>query len=484
MRPSVLVFTVDCLRAATASEETMPFLRSFPLQWNRCYSSGTWTLPAHTSLFSGQSPLVHGQTRPGDALTESRAQLPRTASNEGYETAIFSENPTFSSYTGFDRYVDAPHDDIHRKLLRSDFSPHRHIDSVSARSAFSLTKTILSTEYRTRNAVNTLYAAYLQYADRTGSYPHHGERLVSHLESYLADRSRPVLTVANVLEPHNPYLGTPPGMTDSRDPQELEALRAGSDNRTYLLTEEDPPGIVQSVFGGWDTLHMAQERVYEEYAAESDRLLSEWHDAQRDAFEDALVVVVGDHGQLFGAEGMVGHHTSLHPHGINVPLAVSPPADWQTVRRTVKEPVSIAGLGRTLMDVISGAVDTTDGFVKSLGSHSRETDDAVIVCADGPTWTMSSLYDANRYDNSRIDRLAVRRVALIRDGRVDVARSPWDETEIETTSYTYTTEDREQCSDRNSELPDDITAWLAERYDQENESRDAVESRLEALGYV
>lgn len=415
-------------------------------------------------------------------MTGEEARLPGTARAEGYETAIFSENPTFSTRTGFGNHVDAPHDDVDRKLLASDFSLHRHVDEVSFRGALSLAGTILATPNRTRNLVNTVSAAYYRYTDRERSYPHHGERLFSHLESYLARQRQPTVVVANVLEPHNPYLDTPPAVERSRDARELSALRAG-DNRRYLLTDDPPPEVVRSVYGDWDAFLDAQRRVYEEYAAESDRLLAEWRGSQPERFEDALVVVVGDHGQLFGAGGMVGHHTSLHPHGVVVPLAISPPSGWATGDRTVGRPVSLAGVGRALMDICTGAVTTTEELMESIAGYSRECDGAVVTCADGPTWSMASLYENDRYDSRLVDALAVRKVACARDDRVDVFTSPWDSGEITARSYEYTHDDRTERDGPDPQVPEAAERWLRRRYDHVDEGRDAVDARLEALGY-
>lgn len=484
MPPSVLVFTLDCLRAATASSSTTPFLKSLPIQWSRCFSSGTWTLPAHASLFSGRSPFEHDITRPGNSLNTSNARLSRKAKEEGYETTIFSENPTFSSHTGFDHFIDNTHDDIQRKLFLSDFSPHNHIDEIDFKSIISLLQTISSTPNRYRNLANTAYASYLEFTNRSKLYPHHGERLISHLESYLTDQNSPSFTVANILEPHNPYHGTPPGAGESRDRRELDALKAASDNRVYLLTDEDPPESAQSVFGGWETIHNTQECIYEEYATESDRLLTKLRDSKSETFDESLVVIVGDHGQLFGAEGLVGHHTSLHPHGINVPLAVSPPSEWRVPEVTVTDPVSIAGLGQALMDVCSGEICTTDRLIERIRNYSRECNDAVITCSDGPTWAMSSLYGNDRYDRRKTDALGVRKVACIRDDRVNLFQSSWDSAEIEATSYMYIDDSREIIDQSDPSVPQKIDAWLRKRYDLSDERRDEVSSQLEALGYV
>lgn len=485
MQPSVHVFTLDCLRASTCTKSLTPFLRQLPLQWTRCYSSGTWTLPSHASLFTGNSPVDHRVTRPSDSLPKDDANLPRTAQENGYTTAIFSENPTFSSSTGFSHYIDAPHDDIFRKLLPSKFSPYGTVEEVSVSEGVSLATEILSRPNKLRNIVNAVYATYREFSPREPAYPHHGERVFNHLNSHLPQRTEPILTVTNVLDPHNPYYDTPPGVKESRPQRELKALREGDDNRVYLLTSENPPEAVSSVYDDWGMFYDAQERVYEEYAQEADRLLKEWKLAQTSRFEEDLIIILGDHGQLFGAEDMVGHHTSLHPHGINVPLAIDPPSKWETQEQTIEAPVSIAGVGRALIDVVAGEIKTTKQLVDAISDNSQDSNGAVLACADGPVWSISSLYEDDRFDDTLINRLAVRKAAYIRGERVDIFQSPWDTETIESTSFIYTQESRDSTPEHDTPpIPDDIETWLTQRYNPETEQRDAVDAQLEALGYV
>ncbi|EMA24367.1 sulfatase-like hydrolase/transferase [Haloarcula argentinensis] len=485
MKPSVHVFTLDCLRASTCTERITPFLHTLPLQWTRCYSSGTWTLPSHASLFSGQCPINHGVTRSSDTLSKGDANLPKTAQENGYTTAIFSENPTFSSSMGFNHYIDVPNDDIHRKLLPSEFSPVKSVEEISVNEAVSLATEVITRPNRLRNTVNAAYATYRELFNQDPSYPHHGERIFNHLKSFTSQRTAPMLTVTNVLDPHNPYHDTPPEMKESRPQPELEALRAGDDNRIYLLTSEDPPEGVSSIYDGWESFFHAQESIYEEYAQEADRLLQEWHNAQTNRFKEDLVVILGDHGQLFGAEEMVGHHTSLHPHGINVPLAIDPPHNWKTPTKAIDTPVSTAGVGCALMNVIAGEIETTKELVNNISYYSQDSNGAVIACADGPTWSIPALHEDDRFDDSLIDKLAVRKVAYIRDERVDIYRSPWDTETIESTSFTYTQDARNSVPERDTPpITDDAEEWLVQMYNPENEQRNTVDARLEALGYV
>jgi len=477
------VFTLDCLRKSTCAESTTPFVDSLPVQWSRCYSSGTWTVPSHVSLFSGQDVVDHDCARTGDRLPPQRATLPRTANDHGYSTAIFSENPSFSARTGFHHEVDTVHDDIQSKLRFSEFSPSGYLTDPSPRTLLSLASGLLSRPRRASNALNTAYAAYRRFARADPSYPHHGRRVVSHLSTFLSEQSGPTLTVTNLLDPHNPYYGTPPGVENERTDEEREALRLAGTNLLYLLTDEDPPRAVREGYGDWERFYRAKAELYRLFAREADRVLQRW---ARDtaAFRDSLVVVLGDHGQLFGVDGMVGHHTSLHPHGIHVPLAVDPPADWDRSERSITAPVSIAGVGSALTAVAAGEITTTEQLVTAVGVDSRGPTGRVTACVDGPTLSLPPLYETSRFDDDRIDELAVRKVASIGPEHVDVYRCPWESTDIESASYTYGPDERSRTRDRETPPPPErAVPWLTRQHDPTAAAERQVDARLEALGY-
>ena len=493
MRPSIHVFTLDCLRKSVCSTSTTPFLCSFPIQWSRCYSSGTWTLPSHASLVSGQDPIDHGVTDPESSVMREHGRLMTGANENGYETALFSENPQFSSITGFDDCFDVVHDFIGRKLLPSEFTPKYAIDELSLDGCRRLTWDILSQPNRLPNLVNTAFTAYRHFSDQKHEFPHHGDRVISHLCSYLSERTEPMLTVTNVLEPHNPYWGSPPGQQPPQTPMEDEALRNRRSGR-YQFTNKQVPPEMRDAFSDYEEVFAVEERIYEAFSREADRLIERFHNELTSRFEEDLVILVGDHGQLFGAEGEYSHSTSLHPHGIHVPLAIDPPAEWTAPKRTISDPVSMAGLGRALMDVVANDITSTAELIDSITEYSRRPNGAVLACADGTTTNALRLFDVDRFEDDLVKKKCVRKVACIYDEYVDVYSCHWDNKNVNVTSYRYSETDREAAPERDTPpVPNDIKAWITQTpdyYDSVSSVDDpdevhseAVKQRLEKLGY-
>ena len=485
--PSVFVLVGDCLRAANATSETLPFLSDRPtIDFTRCYSPGTWTRPSHASLYSGETPVAHGVTRRGDVLDASQAVLPERARDAGYRTALFSENPTFSAVTGFHHGIDLVDDSIHRKLFASSFSPDAHVDEIGVGAALTLLREIAGRSNRAANLANLVYGLAVELSDPDPTaYPHHGERVLAHLRRFVArNEAESLFCLANLLDTHNPHHAPPEigaeALGLSVPAAERRALAAANDDRLYMLDDANFPTETREWFDSPEDVFERREEIYDAQIRYVDHLLERWFERVADRVLDgSLVVVTGDHGQLFGEEGQLGHQVSLHPHGIHVPLFVSPPASWET-GVTVETPVSWLGLSHALGGIVEDAVTDTETFVDALIEGSL-TDGRVVVAVDGPAWDVAELRE--RYDDEAVDPVCVRKVGFVESGAMTVYESGWDESTIRERVYGL----REGSRETRNES-DDVTLegrygeWLREG----GGSSVAAEAsaRLRRLGYL
>jgi len=485
--PHIFVLVGDCLRAASATCETLPFLAGREtIDFTRCYAPGTWTRPSHASLYSGQTPIDHCVTRRGHELSDDQAVLPDRARAAGYRTALFSENPTFSRKTGFHHGIDYVDDAIHLKPFLSSFSPDAHVDEIGVDAAITLLREVARSPNRATNIANLAYGlvSELLGTDVT-AYPHHGERVFSHLRRFVAqNRDRSLFCLANLLDTHNPHHAPPDVAAEklglSVSGNERRALAAANDDRRFLLEAADLPRETRAFFDSWDEVFARREEIYEAQIRYFDHLVERWIVALDDRIRDeSLIVVTGDHGQLFGEEGMLGHQTSLHPHGIHVPLYVFPPASWDVPRR-VEMPVTWIGLSEALSGVVDGAVTDSEPFVDRLVEGSR-TDGRVVVCADGPTWNVAELRE--RYDVDAVESVCVRKVGFIRSDRMTVYVSPWSESTIRGREYDLQDGSWKLREETTDEVPDERYATWLRAGGEENVAAE-TSARLRRLGYL
>lgn len=145
-------------------------------------------------------------------------------------------------------------------------------------------------------------------------------------------------------------------------------MRAANDNKQYLVRDSKrPPADALSHFDDWNEIFERRAAVYRTQIRHFDSLMEQWIETMdTDLLRDSFVIVTGDHGQLFAEEEMVGHHTSLHPHGIHVSLFMNYSNAWESSISDVKKPVSWVGLSRALTGVITGEITGNPRFWRSF----------------------------------------------------------------------------------------------------------------------
>jgi arylsulfatase A-like enzyme len=115
-----VVIVLDSVRSDHTSlygypRRTTPALEKLALDarvFRNAYSTTSWTLPAHVSLFSGRDLLGHGVLGPGDRIQESYPLLAEVFQQNGFVTAAFTGggfvDDRFGFYRGFQVYSNKP----------------------------------------------------------------------------------------------------------------------------------------------------------------------------------------------------------------------------------------------------------------------------------------------------------------------------------------------------------------------------------------
>lgn len=115
--PSILLFVLDTTRADAVSaygaiQDTTPAIDSLAAKgilYTRAYSHAPWTLPSHTSLFTGLLPSQHGVGWHRGRAPNELVTLAERLRDVGYETFGVSENGVVGDMTnltqGFEKFV-------------------------------------------------------------------------------------------------------------------------------------------------------------------------------------------------------------------------------------------------------------------------------------------------------------------------------------------------------------------------------------------
>src|SRR5690606_17881243 len=96
-KPNILLIILDTLRRDRLSayghgRETSPALDAFAQDatlFERAIAPAQWTIPAHSSIFTGLYPSAHGVTQANGQLSGMHPTLAEILRGDGYETVGF-----------------------------------------------------------------------------------------------------------------------------------------------------------------------------------------------------------------------------------------------------------------------------------------------------------------------------------------------------------------------------------------------------------
>jgi len=271
----VVLIVIDTLRADHLpiygyARETSPRLSAFAREsvtFAQATSPGTWTVPAHASMFTGLWPSMHGAervagprmtARPMRAATRTLAEI---LGEQGFQTAAFVGNWTFVSPSlgfgrGFEEFFDGP---------------------VS-----------------------------------------HPPALADAFGKWLPKRDERLFVFVNLLDPHEPF--EPPPPLDARFPTRHAELGTWITRAIY----EDKRAVTKELVEHF-TSQYDGEIVFVDRAVGA--LFASLEKAGR--YDDALIIVTSDHGELFGEHGLGGHALAPYEPLVHVPLVVRFPRGWR-----------------------------------------------------------------------------------------------------------------------------------------------------------
>lgn len=307
MRPNVLLVILDAARrdalepygAPSGSSPATGQLARRGTALPDVYATGCWTIPSHSSIFTGLLPRAAGLSRvrsPSEARPLLNAHRDRLLSEvlrrAGYSTGAVSANLWISEASGFDAGFD--------DFVQVNTGRHARIDASAP-----------------RDRLRWLVEAAIGHADDGAAGVE--ETLGAWISTH--DR-RPFFWFVNLIESHSPYL--PP--RSSGGVSTVDRLRAAEDARRYYTLD----AIWRTCLGERRVPEPTLKRMRRLYRA-SIRYMDDWLgrvlerlDAAR-LLDDTLVIVTADHGENFGEGGLITHAFSLDNRLIRVPFVMAGP---------------------------------------------------------------------------------------------------------------------------------------------------------------
>ena len=319
LRYNVVLIVLDTLRADHAQGLDKLLDLGF-VKYEDVYATAPWTLPSHASMFTGMYPSEHGIHETRDQLPEidKLARLRMAKLNggilgqlkeEGYNTYLISANGVVSSdFGGFNvdyEYLVDPITTLVTSPIDKVIDTMYHIHKSHLRVALQFMKDrkinmLLKSFERFIN--NRLYKIpkNLKYISEDAVKNKGGKKIVKLLRGL--EPITPFFLFINIMEAHHPFNKL--SMERHRLRYVGEWLATGRVNPQALKLWRNYPAHAQE----------AVERALE--AVEALKARGFW--------DDTLIIVTSDHGELLG-DGGLEHMYSLLDGNLRVPLYVKYP---------------------------------------------------------------------------------------------------------------------------------------------------------------
>lgn len=315
---NVLLITLDTTRAdhlglygyARPTSPVLDLLAKESRVYERAYSTSSWTLPAHASLFTGLVPTTHGARKDPEG-----------------ELILSAEVATPESWTIY--RANAPREDvptIAELFTAAGWSTGAIVGGPWMKRPFGLAR------------------GFQHYDDDdVVADGRRGSAITERARAWLRGAKKPFFLFLNYFDPHTPY-GAPASYT-----------------KRVLEGRPPPPGL--SPDQKQALLYDAEIRYTDDQIG---LLLNELR--QAGLYDSSWIVVTADHGELLGEHGRTGHGLTLDEVLVRVPLIVKPPAGlWPPAR--IAEPVLLTDIMPMLLDAIG--LPIPDGVQGTVPGRAR-----------------------------------------------------------------------------------------------------------------
>src|SRR5262245_26882840 len=317
--PDVVLVVLDTVRADHMasygySRDTSPTFDALAREgewFADATTPGTWSLPAHASLFTGRYPTSHGANLMQSILDDRYPTLAEVLAAHGYETFCFTANPWISDALGLTRGFAVQN--LSWKKNRAGLFGDRLLEGLG-----------------------------LAQADKGGAFV--AEDFAAWRRMRPAD-ARPAFTFLNFLEAHVPYHKIPSEYARRFTDLPMAELRRISLN------------VFGRQLGGpridLDEVITPVRALYDGGVAYTDELLRRVVEAMRErgTLDHTILVVLADHGEVLGERSpFFGHGHSAYQSLLHVPLLVRYPPRVAPGTR-VETPVSTLGVFAMILDL-------------------------------------------------------------------------------------------------------------------------------------
>jgi len=292
-----------------------------------------WTVPSHTSMFTGLYPSAHGVLQSYSVLPTEIPTLAERLSAGGYFTAGFCNNPLVGVINnglrrGFYSFLN--YSGLLRSLPNQAGIPSGFVDRYrqffkrivagalgTVQDSFARSELLLALSFTP--LMVPLWQTALSFKGNSAKSLEDAARLL--IDRKGTDTEQPIFTFVNLMGTHMPY--HPPRSYVERFAPHV--LRDKSAQRYLRQFNGDIYGWLAPLASGLET-HQKDtlDGMYDAEVAYQDDQLGLFFQRLKQSgnLDNTLVIICSDHGEHLGEKQFIGHSITLYNELVQVPLIV------------------------------------------------------------------------------------------------------------------------------------------------------------------
>jgi len=390
---NVLFVVMDTVRKSHCSvygydRPTTPSLEAFAEEatvFEEAVAPAPWTLPVHASLFTGLYPTQHGATQENPYL-EGATTLAESLSTAGYRSSCYSSNAWITPYTNLTDGFDDQ--DNFFQVMPGEFLSGPLSRAWKTMNDSPALRRLADTLVKLGNTAH-------EYLESGGGGDSKTPDIVDRTREFIADADEggdPWFSFINLMDAHLPY--HPPDEYADEFAPGVDSTDVCQNSKEYNCGARDIDDEE------WTDI----ESLYDAEIAYLDHHLGRLFDWLRetDRWEDTLVVVASDHGELHGEHDLYGHEFCIYDPLVNVPLLVKHP-DLPAERETETQ-VELQDLYHTVLD--HAGADAATGGEPFDPARSLVRDDYRSFADHGPADRAATQSRFPAHDDGALDDYA------------------------------------------------------------------------------
>ncbi|NJE03844.1 sulfatase-like hydrolase/transferase [Thermococcus sp. MV11] len=397
--PNVIILVIDTLRKDYARflEDNLKKLGF--IAYENAIAPAPWTLPSHASLLTGLYPAFHGAHETKDKkgiqikLRDTQTIVTYNLNEIGYRSYLFSANPYVhptSGFKGFNEFYDIGINPIitilssrdREVILKGGYIKNSKIKTIL--SFMDDKKYILLLKLALEHINNQTFKGYPTYLyNKIKGWPKNkgSKNLISMFKkSYsITSNPDPKFIFINLMEVHDPYFfglcGSVPYLLNFK-----QELRNKISDRCLQKLRKAYLDEVRFV--------TAQLLVFFNILK------------KRGLFDNSLIIVTSDHGQLLGEHGKFNHGTFLYDELLRVPLLIKYPKNTELSTNNSHPGgyISLTTLPKIILKTIKGQLtDDKSLYSRIAFSESYGSDKNIDSMLNE-----KEIEEYNKYDKYRI----------------------------------------------------------------------------------